>query len=42
MKIFSIFVLLIYWTIIILAPVLAKDGKFVGKQHDIQLKKINK
>jgi len=32
MKIISLFILLIYWSIIILAPVLAKEGKIYRKQ----------
>tara|TARA_B100001094_G_C18043613_1_gene726284 strand:+ start:462 stop:593 length:132 start_codon:yes stop_codon:yes gene_type:complete len=35
MKSISIFILLIYWSVIIFAPVLAKDGKLFKKQSII-------
>jgi len=39
MKTISVFILLIYWSIIILAPVLAKEKKIFGK-HPIIMPKI--
>ena len=35
MKSISIFVLLIYWSVIILAPVLAKESKILKKKSNI-------
>ena len=35
MKIITLFILLIYWSAIILAPVIAKDLKFSKKQSII-------
>ena len=40
MKFISIFVLLIYWSVIILAPVLAKESK-IFKKKSIITQKIN-
>jgi|TARA_B110000967_G_scaffold183246_1_gene201785 hypothetical protein len=38
MKSISIFILLIYWSIILLAPVLGKEGKIFKKQSIIMPK----
>ena len=35
MKSFSIFVLLVYWSVIILAPVISKENKIFIKQMSI-------
>jgi hypothetical protein len=40
MKSISIFILLIYWSIIILAPVLANEGQIFNKKSAI-VQKIN-
>jgi hypothetical protein len=42
MKSISIFMLLIYWSIIILAPVLSKELKFIEKKIIIPKIKPNK
>jgi hypothetical protein len=42
MKSFSIFMLLIYWSIIILAPVLSKELKSIEKEVTIPKIKPNK
>ena len=42
MKSISIFILLIYWSIIILAPVLSKELKSIDKKTIIPKIKINK
>ena len=38
MKSFSIFVLLIYWSVIILAPVISKENKIFIKEMSIKPK----
>ena len=42
MKIISIFVLLIYWSVILLAPVISKEQKIYKTETKITLNKLNK
>jgi len=39
MKSISIFILLIYWSIIIFAPVISKENKVIKKELKIRLNK---
>ena len=42
MKIISIFVLLVYWSVILLAPVISKEQKIYKTETNISLNKLNK
>ncbi len=39
MKLISIFILLLYWSIILLAPVISKESKKIKKDPQIKLNK---
>ena len=39
MKSISIFILLIYWSIILLAPVISRENKVIEKELDVTLNK---